>query len=228
MSKFFTATIGRKSIMSISGLFLVLYIAIHLSVNLLLIFDDSGKLFNIAADFMTTNPFIKIMEPVLAIGFLVHIIWGFLLEYKNWRARPIKYEAKNPGASSSWTSRNMIVIGIIILVFLVIHLGDFFWKIKFSPETIADVSINGREIKNSYILVSGLFKTSMIHNILYIIGGIFLGIHLSHGFWSAFHSIGLSNKHWMRRLQIIGNIYAILVAVGFSMIPLYFMLGLYN
>lgn len=145
MSKFFTATIGRKSIMSISGLFLVLYIAIHLSVNLLLIFDDSGKLFNIAADFMTTNPFIKIMEPVLAIGFLVHIIWGFLLEYKNWRARPIKYEAKNPGASSSWTSRNMIVIGIIILVFLVIHLGDFFWKIKFSPETIADVSINGRK-----------------------------------------------------------------------------------
>lgn len=228
MSKFFTATIGRKFIMSISGLFLVLYIAIHLSVNLLLIFDDSGKLFNIAADFMTTNPFIKIMEPVLAIGFLVHITWGFLLEYKNWRARPIKYEAKNPGASSSWTSRNMIVIGIIILVFLVIHLGDFFWKIKFSPETIADVSINGREIKNSYILVSGLFKTSMLHNILYIIGGIFLGIHLSHGFWSAFHSIGLSNNHWMRRLQIIGNIYAILVAVGFSMIPLYFMLGLYN
>lgn len=83
MSNFLTSSIGRKFLMSITGLFLVMFIAVHLAINLLLIFDDSGELFNLGAHFMATNPLIKIMEPLLGLGFMIHIIWSFFLEYQN-------------------------------------------------------------------------------------------------------------------------------------------------
>lgn len=224
MSKFITASIGRKFIMSISGLFLVMFIAVHLTVNLLLIFDDSGELFNQAANFMATNPAIKIMEPLLGLGFLVHILWSFFLEYENWRARPVKYNKKNPGVSSSWASRNMLVLGALVLVFLIVHIIHFFWVIKFNPGSMNTVVIGGEHMEDTYTLVADLFKNSVAYDIFYIFGGILLGLHLSHGFWSGFHTLGLSNKNWMSRLQIIGKIYAIVVAVGFSAIPLYFLI----
>lgn len=224
MSKFITASIGRKFIMSITGLFLVVFIAVHLIVNLLLIFDDSGELFNQAAHFMATNPVIKIMEPLLGLGFLVHILWSFYLEYQNWRARPVKYSKRNPGDSSSWASRNMIVLGALVLVFLVIHIIHFFWVIRFNPESMNHVVIGGEKMEDTYSLVADLFKNSVAYDIFYVIGGILLGFHLSHGFWSGFHTLGLSNKHWMARLQFAGKIYAIVVAAGFSAIPLYFLI----
>ncbi|MDD4227119.1 MAG: succinate dehydrogenase cytochrome b subunit [Mariniphaga sp.] len=224
MSKFFTASIGRKLIMSLTGLFLVMFIAVHMTVNLFLIFDDSGELFNRAAHFMATNPAVKIMEPILGLGFLIHILWSFLLEYENWRARPVKYDKKNPEVASSWTSRNMLVLGALILVFLVVHIIQFFWVIKFNPESMKSVVIQGVQMEDTYLLVSDLFKRSVVYDIFYVIGGILLGFHLSHGFWSGFHTLGLSNKNWMSRLQIISRVYAIIIAVGFSVIPLYFLI----
>src|SRR5690606_3449676 len=182
----------------------------------------SGELFNQGAEFMATNPLIKIMEPILGLGFVIHIVWSFFLEYQNWKARPVKYAAKNMGASSTWASRNMLVLGLLVLAFLVMHIINFFWIIKFNPEHVETLS-NGE-----YELVSSLFKGSVMYGVLYIIGGILLGIHLSHGFWSAFQTLGLSNKNWLTRLQFIGKLYAIIIAVGFSIIPLYFMLGLYK
>jgi len=83
-------------------------------------------------------------------------------------------------------------------------------------------------LEDTYTLVASLFKTSVVYCLFYIVGGVLLGIHLSHGFWSAFQTLGLSNKNWLKRLQVIGKIYAIVIAVGFSIIPLYFMLGLYK
>ena len=222
MSRFLTASIGRKFVMSLSGLFLVAFIAVHLGLNLLLIFDNSGELFNQGAHFMATNPLIKIMEPILGLGFIVHIVWSFFLEYQNWKARPVKYAKKNMSGASSWASRNMLILGGLVLVFLVLHIMDFFWVIKFKPEEIEQLA------KGDYDLVAGLFKTSIFACILYIVGGVLLGIHLSHGFWSAFQTLGLNNKHWLNRWKVIGTIYAILVAVGFAVIPLYFMLGLYK
>jgi succinate dehydrogenase / fumarate reductase cytochrome b subunit len=224
MSNFLNASIGKKFIMSISGLFLVLFIAVHLAVNILLIFDDSGDLYNTAAHFMVTNPFTRTMEPILGLGFLVHIIWSFMLEYQNWKARPVKYDIKNKGASSSWTSRNMFVIGALILVFLVIHIIDLYWIIRFRPEEMKMVTIGGYEMEDSYTLVADLFRNSILYNILYIVGAILLGFHLSHGFWSGFHTLGLNNKYWMMRLQYIGKVYAIIVAISFSVIPLYFLI----
>ena len=229
MSKFLTASIGRKFVMSLSGLFLLVFIAVHLGLNLLLIFDNSGELFNQGAHFMSTNPLIKIMEPILGLGFVVHIVWSFFLEYVNWKARPVKYAKKNMSGASTWASRNMLVLGALVLVFLIIHILNFFIKMKFTGDPLlAEVTINGEHMHNAYALVSAAFINSMSLSVFYIIGGILLGVHLSHGFWSAFQTLGLNNKNWLCRWKIVGKIYAIIVAVGYAIIPLYFMLGMYK
>jgi len=229
MSKFLTASIGRKFVMSLSGLFLVVFIAVHLGLNLLLIFDNSGELFNQGAHFMATNPLIKIMEPILGLGFVIHIVWSFFLEYVNWKARPVKYAKKNMSGASSWASRNMLVLGGLVLVFLIIHMINFFVKMKFTGDPLLDeVVVNGEHMHNAYALVSSAFISSTALSIFYIIAGVLLGFHLSHGFWSAFQTLGLNNKNWLKRWKVIGTIYAVLVAVGYAVIPLYFMLGMYK
>ncbi len=226
MSKFLTASIGRKFIMSVSGLFLMVFIALHLSINLLLIFDNTGELYNQGAHFMATNPFIKIMEPILALGFIVHIVWSFMLEYQNWKARPVKYARKNMSGASSWASRNMLILGATVLVFLVIHILDFYVKIKITGEMPPEALVNGEHMEDSYTLVSQTFINSIAKSVLYIVGGILLALHLSHGFWSSFQTLGLNNKYWLRRWQVVAQIYAILIGLGYGAIPLYFMLGL--
>lgn len=223
MSKFLTASIGRKFLMSISGIFLMLFLIVHLTVNLMLILDDSGELFNIAAHFMVTNPIIRVVEPLLGLGFLIHIVWSFYLEYQNWRARPLKYNKKNTGVSSSWASRNMLILGALVLVFLVIHIINFYWVLRFT-NGVQEITIGGEHMENTYSLVAGLFKTNIVYDIIYVVGAILLGLHLSHGFWSSFHTLGLSNENWMGRLQVIGKVYAVLIVAGFSVIPLYFLI----
>jgi len=224
MSNFLTTSIGRKFLMSITGLFLVMFIGVHLTINLLLIVDDSGELFNLGANFMATNPLIKIMEPLLGLGFMIHIIWSFFLEYQNWRARPIKFDQRKPGDSSSWASRNMLVLGTLVLVFLVMHIIDFFWVMRFNPHTMGTVNIGGVEMEDAYTLVANLFKESIMYCVFYVLGGALLGFHLSHGFWSGFQTLGLSNKNWLKRLKFVGMLYAIIIAAGFSAIPLYFLI----
>lgn len=224
MSSFFSASIGKKFIMSVSGLFLILFLAVHLFVNILLLFDDSGELYNLAANFMATNPAIGIIEPLLGLGFLVHILWSFVLEYQNWKARPVKYNQRKSSAASSWASRNMLVLGGLILVFLIIHIINFYWIMRFNPETMDAVTINGKHMEDSYKLVSEKFITSPLYSAFYVLSAILLGFHLSHGFWSAFHTLGWNNQVWMNRLQIIGKVYAIVIAAGFAIIPLYFLI----
>ena len=231
MSKgsFLNASIGRKFLMSITGLFLVMFIFVHLSINLLLIFDDSGRLYNIGANFMATNPLIKIMEPVLALGFLVHIIWALIITLKNMQARPVKYNKTNQGVNSAWSSRNMLILGGLVFVFLGIHLYNFWWKIKFAGDPLLEhigVEQGGAlvQMENSYLLVSELFKTSNLYCFIYIIGGCLLGLHLSHGFWSAFQTIGLNNDIWRKRFYFLANVIGVIFALGFSIIPIYFMI----
>ncbi|WP_299581653.1 succinate dehydrogenase cytochrome b subunit [uncultured Sunxiuqinia sp.] len=223
MSNFLTTSIGRKFLMSITGLFLMMFIIVHLGINMLLIFDDSGDLFNQGAHFMATNPAIKIMEPVLALGFLVHIIWSLVVTIQNMKARPIGYKQLNNSKSSTWASRNMFILGSLIFVFLVMHIIQFFWKIKITGDPLlAHVMVGGEEMENTYALVAGLFKESLIYSLIYVVGGVLLGLHLAHGFWSAFQTIGFANTIWLKRLQFVGTIFAIIIAIGFSVIPLYF------
>jgi succinate dehydrogenase / fumarate reductase cytochrome b subunit len=207
--------------MSITGFFLMSFLIVHLSINLLLIFDDSGELFNIGAHFMATNPIIKIVEPVLALGFILHIIYASYLTILNIRSRPVGYSTVNQKKSCSWASRNMYVLGALVLTFLVIHIINFYWQLKVA-HTVGSVTVNGEDMHNAYKLVSDLFKTSLVYDLIYITGAIFLGIHLTHGFWSAFQTVGLSGDIWRKRWEFIGKVFAILIAVGFAIIPIYF------
>ncbi|MCF8363640.1 MAG: succinate dehydrogenase cytochrome b subunit [Prolixibacteraceae bacterium] len=231
MSKgsFLSASIGRKFFMSITGLFLITFIIVHMSINLLLIFDDSGDLFNIAANFMATNPLIKVMEPVLALGFLVHIVWSVGITIQNMRARPVGYNKAIQSVNSTWASRNMFILGGLVLVFLGLHLFNFWWKIKIVGDPLLEhitVMQGGipTEMENAYLLVSTLFKESIVYCLIYIAGGILLGLHVTHGFWSAFQTIGLNNQIWRKRFYVLANIIGWIFAIGFSVIPLYFMI----
>ena len=123
----------------------------------------------------------------------------------------------------------MYILGGLVLIFLLVHLWNFWWKIKFAGDPLlAEIHVDGTAMENTYALVAGLFKSSIIYCLLYILGGIFLGLHLTHGFWSAFQSIGFCNQIWRKRLECVAKIFAFIIAAGFSIIPLYFMLGLAN
>ena len=138
MSKgsFLSASIGRKFLMSITGLFLIMFLLVHMAINLLLIFDDSGDLYNMAAHFMATNPMIKVMEPVLAIGFIVHIIWSLIITLQNMRARPVGYNKTQQSVNSTWASRNMLILGAMLFVFMGLHLYHFWYKMKIAGDPL--------------------------------------------------------------------------------------------
>ena len=224
MSGFISASIGRKFLMSITGLFLISFLCIHLTLNLFLTFDDSGQLFNLAAHFMATNLLIRIMEPILAIGFVVHIIWSGWITLENMRARPQKY-AYGDQLLSWWApAKNMFILGGMVLIFLAIHIANFWIKMKFTGDPLLKgVLVDGVEMHNAYALVSNLFQ-SRLYDLLYIAGGILVGLHISHGFWSAFQTIGFSNQIWLKRLKFLAIAIGIVFAAGFSYIPLYFMI----
>ena len=225
MSNFLSASIGRKVFMSLTGLFLISFLSLHLTLNLLLIFDDTGVLFNQAAYFMATNPMIKIMEPILALGFIIHIIWAGWITLDNMRARPQGYASGDQLLKWWAPSKNMFILGGMILVFLVLHFFNFWVKLKLTGDpTLSKPTGTGIEMHNTYELVKTLFVNFPLYDVLYVIGGILVGLHLSHGFWSAFQTIGLSNINWMKRLKCLANLIGIIFAVGFSAIPIYFLL----
>ncbi|NOU17824.1 MAG: succinate dehydrogenase cytochrome b subunit [Bacteroidales bacterium] len=223
MNGIFSSSLGKKLIMSITGLFLMMFLLVHLTVNLMLLFGD-GKLFNFAANFMATNPLIEVVEPVLAIGFIIHIIYASIITLLNLRTRPMAYAETSSNGVTSWASKNMYILGGTIFIFLVIHLTNFFWKIKFGEVATLSYDNGLTQITDTYSLVSGLFITYWWYNLIYIAGALLLGFHLSHGFWSAFQTLGWNNKIWIKRLEIIAYIYAIIIATGFTIIPLYFLI----
>jgi len=229
MSVFLKSSIGKKFLMSISGLFLITFLLVHLTANLFLLAGSDA--YNAAVHFMDSNPIIQIMQPVLAIGFILHIAYATILTLQNQKARPVKYVKVNQKDSSKWVSRNMYVLGTVIFTFLVIHIINFFWKMKFSgSELLSEVEVNGEMTENAYALVTSLFipkisgTLAYIYSLIYVIGIISLGLHLYHAIWSAFQTIGLSNKVWRIRLDYVGGIFAVLIAAGYSIIPLYFVL----
>ena len=202
-------SITRKIIMSLLGLFLVVFLVVHLGVNLLLLSSDPD-LFNAASHFMATNPLIQVMQYVLALGFILHIVFGIILWFQNNAARPKGYAKNNAATNSSLESRTMIYTGLLILLFLIIHMRNFFYVIKFG-----EVPSGG-----DYVLVSEFFGI-WYYTVAYVVAFILLGLHLNHGFQSAFQSVGLNNKTWTPIWKLIGTIYSVIIAGGFSIVALY-------
>ncbi len=219
MSTIFGSSIGRKLLMSLSGLFLVVFLIIHLSINLLLLVPDGGQMFNLAANFMAL-PLIKYgLQPVLFAGFFVHIIYAAILTAQNNKARgSAKYASGNNTKDVMWASKNMFVLGITVTAFLVVHLIDYWVPLQITHGA-ASITIDGVEMHDTYALVNAAFGEAW-RVALYVVGALGLTIHLTHGFWSAFQTLGLSNNIWRKRWTVIGIAFAWIVGLSFASIAI--------
>jgi succinate dehydrogenase / fumarate reductase cytochrome b subunit len=210
------SSITKKIIMSLAGLFLTSFLVVHLLINLLILFDDSRELFNQAAHFMATNPLIQTFQWVLFAGFIVHIIFGTVLQVQNWMARPVKYEKKG-SSEQSYFSKFMIHTGVIIFIFLIIHFANFFVKAKFGH--IESISYESGTYEDLGLLIVQLFSDGG-YVAFYVVALLLLGFHLDHGFQSAFQSLGLNHSRYTPVIKLAGTLFSILITLGFIAIPL--------
>jgi len=214
-------SIGRKVTMALSGMFLLIFLLQHLVINLLSIINPDA--FNAASDFMGTNPIVQwVAQPVLITGILVHYVMGIILTIKNKKARPIGYIVDNQAANSSWVSRNMIFTGIMIFLFLLVHMGQF-WIHEISLKFFGDQSwdvVGFREGTTDFRYWHELheFMRDPLNAGIYTIAFIFLGLHLAHGFASTFQSVGFRHKKYTPGLAKVGKAYSIIVPLLFIVI----------
>lgn len=212
-----SGSVGKKLLMALTGLFLILFLVVHLAGNLQLLFDDGGRAFNIYAAGMANNPFIKVVSYGNFFFILVHVIDGIILVIKNKAARNVRYKVPTKDSKSSWASRNMALLGIITLIFIIAHLKGFWYQFKFG--SIPFASYDGADYKDVYQIVQTLFSDP-IYVGFYVLCMIFLGFHLSHGFSSAFQSMGLNHKKYTPFISKLGILYSILIPLGFASIPI--------
>ncbi len=218
LSNLFTSSIGQKLIMSLTGLFLILFLIVHLTGNLQLLSDDGGEAFNIYTDFMSHNPLIQIIAKGNYIFILSHAILGILLALKNKKAKGSKY-AVSANNKSSWASGNMALLGTLIFAFLFMHMGHFWFQFKFGSE-LPLVSYDGVEMIDAYTKVVSVMSQPL-WMALYIVGLAVLAFHLWHGFASAFQTLGLRHKKYTPLISVLGKAYAIIIPLGFAILPLY-------
>ncbi|MDX5420773.1 MAG: succinate dehydrogenase cytochrome b subunit [Hymenobacteraceae bacterium] len=218
-TKTFSSTIGRKIVMSVTGLFLCSFLVVHLLGNLQLFNDDGGAAFNIYSYFMANNMVIRFMEIVLVLGFVFHIYDALVLTRRNKAARPVDYSEQRPQENSTWSSRNMGLLGTVILVFLIIHLWNFFVPARFGG--LDPVVVEGVEYENLYLRVVQSFQIWW-YVAIYVISMVALAYHLIHGFQSAFQTLGLTHKKYTPFIQAFGYAFSVIVCLGFAIIPLYF------
>lgn len=218
MSKqnFSKSTIGKKIIMGLTGLFLISFLLIHVTLNSFIFFNDGGVSFNAGADFMAHNPIIRILEIGLFAGLLAHIFMALILTIQNNKARPIKYAVTKGNANSKWYSRSMGILGSLLLIFLVVHLANF-WV----PTKVAVFS--GTE-HNTFESMKVVFK-EWYFVAIYMLGVISLCYHLLHGFKSAFQSLGLTHKKYSKLLSATGAAYSYVVCLLFAAMPITMHLG---
>ncbi|MBL7766247.1 MAG: succinate dehydrogenase cytochrome b subunit [Chitinophagaceae bacterium] len=211
--EYFTSSIGRKLVMAITGISLILFLIVHATVNGMIFFNDHGEMFNFYAHFLSHNYILRLIEIGLFIGFILHIVQGLMLWSQNNSKRPVKY-AVNPGnATSKWYSRSMGILGSLLLIFLVIHLSHFWWGTKMALYAHGDAEHNlFEEMKNAFS------KEWVV--VVYLIGVISLCWHLLHGFSSAFQTLGINSPKYNGMIRNAGFIYSILICLAFAMMPI--------
>jgi len=214
---FFKSSIGRKVAMALSALFLMFFLLQHLAINVLSVVNPD--LFNEVSHFMGTNPVVQfLLQPVLIFAVVFHFVMGFILELRNKKATGGGYFKDNGAANSSWFSRNMILSGITILAFIVLHFIDF-WIPEINTKYIqGDMSgLHNGEFRYYEELVHKFVNPLRVG--AYVIAFVFLGLHLAHGFTSAFQSVGAASLR--KKLEKVGVVYSLIVPLGFIIIALY-------
>jgi len=223
------SSIGRKFVMSITGAFLVLFLLFHGSMNLCLVIDDIWGTdgYNKICEFLGANWYAVIGSIIIALAVVVHFAYAIMLTVQNRHARGndrYAVEARQEGVD--WASKNMLVLGIIVLGFLGLHLVNFWYKMQFAELSHIDMGVDPHD---GSAIVKALFTSGwcgIVYCLLYIVWLCALWYHLSHGVWSALQTVGLSNTKWLPRIKVIGTVVAT-VAVGLFMIVVIYFLG-YN
>ncbi len=215
MANAFHYSIGRKFLQAISGAFLIVFLLLHGTINFFSVIDTfTGKfgaedgLFQLGCDFMAL-PIVSIMVPVLAAGFIIHIAYGIYLTWYNIKARGgyKRYEVASKAATDSWSSKNMCVLGVIILGIIFFHLTHFWADMQLQEWT-------GGEAANPYMLLEATFGRWWVL-LIYIVWFVAVWFHLTHGFWSMFQTVGWCSTIWMKRLKVIGVIVATIIVLAF-------------
>jgi succinate dehydrogenase / fumarate reductase cytochrome b subunit len=223
-SQFFTSAVGRKLVMSLTGLFLISFLIVHVGLNSCIfndlpIFnpDDNGSMFNRAAYFMGNSLVIRIIEYGLFAGILLHIVQGYAVEVKNRGMRKKGYKVGLGNRGSTWMSRSMAILGTLIFIYLVIHISQFWVPSRITG--LEEVTYDGKEYHNLFIRMYDVFQEEWVV-ILYLVGVGALLFHLLHGFHSAFRSIGVHNKKYLAMLKGVGYGFSVIVCVLFALMPI--------
>ncbi|WP_297447376.1 succinate dehydrogenase/fumarate reductase cytochrome b subunit [uncultured Alistipes sp.] len=219
MGNLFTSTIGRKLIMSVSGLFLVLFLLFHMSMNIAAVF--STEAYNAICGFLGANWYALAGTLVLAAGVVVHIVYATILTLHNRSSRGEQryaVEAKPQGVE--WASQNMFVLGLIVVLGLVLHFYNFWYNMQFA-EIIGNHNLGPFAPADGAAYIADLFS-SPVYCLIYLVWFAALWFHLTHGFWSAFQTLGWDNQIWLKRLRCISNIVATVIFLGFALVVVTF------
>jgi len=223
MSGILKSSVGRKFAMALSAFFLMIFLVMHVSINFTSVFSE--ELFNDMSHFMGTNPLVQgLMQPVLIFGVIFHFVMGFVLEAKNRASRGVGYASNNASKNSTWVSRNMLLTGVVVLAFLLIHMYDF-WVHEMTVKYIeGDMTglIDPNNTESGFRYYEELREkfVSPVRVGIYVVAFVLLALHLLHGFNSAFQSVGANNKY-VKGLKGFSKVYSIGVPALFIFIALY-------
>ena len=203
--------------MSISGIFLILFLLFHMSMNMALLF--SAEAYDWICELLGANWYAIAGTLVLAGGFVVHIIYGTWLTLQNKKARGYEKYASSNKTKTEWASKNMWILGLIVFLGLIIHFWNFWYKMQF-----AELIHCPDAVTHGSGLVIGLFSQP-VYVVIYLVWLLALWFHLTHGVWSAFQTLGWNGKVWFSRLKFISNIVATIIMLGFAAVPVYFFIA---
>ncbi|WP_207493478.1 succinate dehydrogenase cytochrome b subunit [Aridibaculum aurantiacum] len=227
----FTSSIGKKFVMALTGISLILFLIVHVGLNATIWANDGGRMFNAGANFMGSMLVIRLMEIGLFAGIILHIIQGYLLTVENNSRRKVGYAVDYGNRGSKWYSRSMGLLGTLILLFLIMHIWHFWVPSRLGGiggveelQVIHYESALGSEYHNLYAKMVEVFQSPVVV-ILYVLGCISLAYHLMHGFESAFRTIGIHNNRYLIMLRMLGRGFSIVVCAAFAMMPISMYLG---
>ncbi len=230
----FTSSVGKKLVMGFTGIFLILFLVVHVGLNACIWAMDGGEMFNKAAHFMGSNVVPRILEIGLFAFFFLHIFQGYLLTLQNNKARGIKYAVDYGNKGSKWYSRSMAILGTLLLLFLIMHIYHFWTPSRLggigSVHELGTVSYDNspivyHDLFNEMKLIFTQGSYSLVIVVIYVMACGSLGYHLAHGFQSAFKTIGVHNKRYHTMISAIGYGFSVIVPLAFAMMPISFYMG---
>ncbi len=221
-SEFLTSAVGKKIVMGITGLSLIVFLVVHVGVNACIWANDGGDMFNKAAHFMGATVVIRILEVGLFIGIFLHIIQGYLLTVQNQAKRKTGYAVPMGNRGSRWYSRSMGLLGTILLLFFILHWWHFWIPSRFTG--VVQKMVDGNEMHDMFSLMKFTFSDLWVV-IVYVVACFSLFWHLLHGFQSSFRTMGLANSRHIGMVQVLGVGFSVLVSLAFAMMPVSMYLG---